>query len=153
MIIIVISILGWVLLKLFIPYGGMDLSTLVQLVACCLAAASHYLNQCWLIISGVLWHSPESNFTGSAHKHTTIMCSEITLLKFHAHLSMANALNYLKQSSVPFILLPTINISHQYRNHFVYAPSQWETALHCNIASHWMGTYTKWSLQYFVLNQ
>ena len=34
-------------------------STLVQVKACCLTAPSHYLNQCWLIISKVLWHSPE----------------------------------------------------------------------------------------------
>ena len=30
-------------------------------------APSHYLNLCWLIIRGVLWHSPESNYTRSAH--------------------------------------------------------------------------------------
>ena len=34
-------------------------STLVQVMACCLKAPSHYLNQCWLIISKVLWHSSE----------------------------------------------------------------------------------------------
>ena len=38
-------------------------STLVQVMACCLTAPSHYLNQCWLIISGVHWDSPEGNFT------------------------------------------------------------------------------------------
>ena len=32
-------------------------STLAQVMACCLTAPSHYLNQCWLIISGVQWHS------------------------------------------------------------------------------------------------
>ena len=32
-------------------------STLVQVMACCLTAPSHYLNQCWLIINKVLWHS------------------------------------------------------------------------------------------------
>ena len=31
-------------------------STLVQVLACCLTAPSHYLNQCWLIISRVHWH-------------------------------------------------------------------------------------------------
>ena len=41
-------------------------STLVQVMACCLKAPSHYLNQCWLIISEVLRHSPEGNFTGNA---------------------------------------------------------------------------------------
>ena len=34
-------------------------STLVQVMACCLMAPSHYLNQCWLIISKVLWYSSE----------------------------------------------------------------------------------------------
>ena len=42
-------------------------STLAQVMACCLAAPSHYLNQCWLTIKGVLWHLPESNFTRSIH--------------------------------------------------------------------------------------
>ena len=38
-------------------------STLAQVMACCLMAPSHYLNQCWLIISKVRWHSSDSNFT------------------------------------------------------------------------------------------
>ena len=32
------------------------------------------------------------------------------------------------------------------RDHFVYVPSQWETTLHCNVVSHWLGAYTKWFL-------
>ena len=31
-------------------------SPLAQVMACCLMASSHYLNQYWLIISEVLWH-------------------------------------------------------------------------------------------------
>ena len=38
-------------------------STLDQVMACCLTAPSHYLNQCWLIISKVQWHPSECNFT------------------------------------------------------------------------------------------
>ena len=34
-------------------------STLVQVMAWCLTAPSHYLHQCWLVISGVLWHLRE----------------------------------------------------------------------------------------------
>ena len=34
-----------------------SVSTLAQVMACCLTAPSHYLNQCWLIISEVQWHS------------------------------------------------------------------------------------------------
>ena len=38
-------------------------STLVQVVACCLTVPSHYLNQCWLVITKVQWCSSEGNFT------------------------------------------------------------------------------------------
>ena len=38
-------------------------STLAQAMACCLRAPNHYLNQCWLIISKVEWHSSEGKFT------------------------------------------------------------------------------------------
>ena len=34
-------------------------STLVQVMACCLTAPSHYLNQCWLIINKGLWYASE----------------------------------------------------------------------------------------------
>ena len=37
------------------------------------------------------------------------------------------------------------------RNHFVHAPSQWETTLHCNVVSHWLGTYTEWSLYNMII--
>ena len=35
-------------------------------MACCLTAPSHYLNQCWLIICEVMWHSHESKFSAQA---------------------------------------------------------------------------------------
>ena len=38
-------------------------STLAQVMACYLLAPSHFLNQCWLVISEVQWHSYENNFT------------------------------------------------------------------------------------------
>ena len=41
-------------------------STLAQVMACCLRSPSQWLNQCWLSITGVLWHSSESSFTRSA---------------------------------------------------------------------------------------
>ena len=33
-----------------------------------------------------------------------------------------------------------IRLPQWYRDHFVYVLSQWETTLHCNIISHWLGT-------------
>ena len=40
-------------------------STLAQVIACCLTAPSHHQNQSW-IINGILWYSPDSNFTRGA---------------------------------------------------------------------------------------
>ena len=33
------------------------------------------------------------------------------------------------------------------RDHFVNVPNQWETTLHCNIVSYWLGAFTKRSLK------
>ena len=41
-------------------------STLTQIMVCCLAARSHFLKQCWLVINAVLWHSLKTNFTWPA---------------------------------------------------------------------------------------
>ena len=38
-------------------------STLAQVMACCLTAQGHYLNQYWLIVSNFHWHSYEGNLT------------------------------------------------------------------------------------------
>ena len=43
-----------------------SLSTLAQVMACCLTAPSHHLNHCWLTISVVLWHSPEGHYAWKA---------------------------------------------------------------------------------------
>ena len=40
-----------------------SLSTLAQVMTCCLMAPNHYLNQCWLLISEVMWYQHGSNFT------------------------------------------------------------------------------------------
>ena len=39
------------------------------------------------------------------------------------------------------------------RDHFVNASCQWERTLHCNIVSHWLGAYTKWSLCLVLVGQ
>ena len=41
-------------------------STLAEVMACCLTAPSHYLNQCWLIIIEVQWNSYPGNFARDA---------------------------------------------------------------------------------------
>ena len=56
---------------------------------------------------------------------------------------------YLKMSTKCQPFFPGFNVLKvvlALRDHFVYVPSQWGTRLQCNIISHWLGTYTKWSL-------
>ena len=55
-------------------------STLVQVMAWCLTAPSHYLVQCWFLLSEVLWHSPEINFLVSTQ--ATILHNEFENLTF-----------------------------------------------------------------------
>ena len=52
------------LLKLLSHLPGAN--ELVPVIARCCQATSHYLNQCWLIINEVLWHSLQSNFIQNA---------------------------------------------------------------------------------------
>ena len=47
-------------------------STLALVIACCLTAPSHYLNQCLPIMSKVLWLSPEGNIRGKCWRYPSI---------------------------------------------------------------------------------
>ena len=54
-------------------------STLFQLMACCLTAPSHYLNQFWLIMCEVRWYSAQSEISGNAENfsHQTMLWSYV----------------------------------------------------------------------------
>ena len=41
-------------------------TVILVIMACCLATHSHYLHQCWFIITDVVWHSSENKFTSNA---------------------------------------------------------------------------------------
>ena len=72
-------------------------STLAQVLAWCLMAPSHYpcyRNQCWLLIVEVLWHSPESIFTASAHAPILQNEFETILFKLLPHLPGSNELKF-----------------------------------------------------------
>ena len=56
-------------------------STLASVMACCLMAPSHY-HQCLFLISEIQWHSPASNFTGSAEDTILYNESENYTFKF-----------------------------------------------------------------------
>ena len=72
-------------------WGNISVSTLAQVMIHWVMTSSH-LDQWWLIIKGVLWHSPASNFIGSAKKWIHNMYSEITLLILQPLLPEANEL-------------------------------------------------------------
>ena len=55
-------------------------STLAQVMDCCLMSHSHYPNQCWLLISEILRHSPQRSFTANAQ--TIIYSNEFELYTF-----------------------------------------------------------------------
>ena len=59
-------------------------STLAQVMACCLMAPSHYLNQCWLIINNVEWHSSKGKFTRdtSAINHWNYLENQVPKISF-----------------------------------------------------------------------
>ena len=69
------------------------------------------------------------------------------LTSFHHVIITSN--KYLSLLFVCCILNDTCNCfssRRSCRDHSVYVLSQWETALHCNAVSHWLGAYTEWSL-------
>ena len=80
-----------------------SLSTMVQVMACCVTATSHYLNHCWLI-SGVygshLMVISEENCNISIHK----MILKFTYLKVEPHLPRFNDIIIINGSHVTYHL-------------------------------------------------
>ena len=60
-----------------------------------LTTTSHYTNQCWLLISGVLWYSPDNNFTGAQLIFSKMSFNKTILLTLLAHLPGAGELRYV----------------------------------------------------------
>ena len=100
-------------------------STLAQVMACCLTAPSHYLNQCWLIISKVQWHSSECNCTRDTSAPITNISLKMTYLKFHLNLPGANEL----------IILFLISYSNPYSYFLLYLLQTWCSNVHTIIKS------------------
>ena len=63
----------------------------------------NYLNQCWLLISEFLWHSPENNFTMSGQTLFCIISLKTILSKILLHLPGATELTQLPL--VPYICI------------------------------------------------
>ena len=61
-------------------------------MACSLMAPSHYLNNYWLIVKRILWHSPEGNFTKVLMNLIGNTCLKATL-KLSPHPPVTTELN------------------------------------------------------------
>ena len=102
-------------------------STLVQVMAWCLTAPSHYLNQCWFLTSEVLWHSHEGFFSEKKSRYLSLTwVFKITILRLQLHLPRANEWR--------------LYVCIGYRADSRFAPSQCETSSQSNAVSHWLGT-------------
>ena len=73
-------------------------------MAWCLTAPSHYLNQCWLFISEVVWHLHESNFTTCVKAYILYNGIEKYTLKLLPHLAEANELTHWSLGDAAIIL-------------------------------------------------
>ena len=73
--------------------------TLAQVMACCLTASNHYLIQCWLLISEILWHLPGRNII--VNTQTAILYNKF-YLKVLLHLLGVNELNCLLQAEMSY---------------------------------------------------
>ena len=69
-------------------------STLAQIMVCCLTALHHYLNQSWLFISKVQWHSCEGNFTRDISGINHINYLENDLFKIQFQISLGPMSQY-----------------------------------------------------------
>ena len=83
-------------------------------MACCLTAPSHYLNQCWLIISKLHLHSSEGNFIRDTTASIAKVCLKIAYKKIDWNLPGANEWSYVKYYS--FII---VCLCYEYILHFL----------------------------------
>ena len=102
-------------------------STLGHVMACCLMAPSHCLNWCQIIIKGVLWHSPESNFTRSESCRVSWNFRDMFLTYlicpwkkyFYFFIILYNVLSQIKICTVPDIISSLLTF-------YVYVPEEWD---------------------------
>ena len=96
-----------------------DKSTLVQVMAWCHQAPSHYLSHCWL---RSMWPNGVTR-----PQWVNLICVIFYLIIDVSSICSEIILMWIQQDTTD-------------------EPSQWEMMLQCNVASHWLGTFTKRSL-------
>ena len=138
-------------------------STLDQVMACCLTAPSHYLNQCWLIIKGgpvafsweqfhwkcsryqlvkrvwnynfeIISTFPRGQWVKSCFRMSCFHGTGKNVGIFNPHKGWCGYENRIIWSIRCFWIAPAIYIRADSR----FVPSQWETSLQSNTYSHWL---------------
>ena len=89
-------------------------STLAQGMACCLTAPSHYLNQYWIFIKGVLWQSSGSNFPSV---HELMWC---IIAMYTYHLMVLFYLNIAEMFEVEFDLSVFMSSSPRLASYIIH---------------------------------
>ena len=92
-------------------------STLLHVMVCCLMTPRHYLNQCWLTISYILWHSFQGNGDFNTHDinpqvvfelyafKLTATSSRDELIMIHIYIYICISHNWCLQKSVMWPVL------------------------------------------------
>ena len=133
-------------------------SALVQIMACRLFSAKPYLSQCWLIVNWTLrdkfhWNfSRNSNIFIQENAFKNGVC-EMASIFFGFNVLMLLCRSADSSCNMQFSCYFKVTkhmtagcqgqkscCTPSPRGHFVYAFSQSETMLHCNIISHWLDT-------------
>ena len=82
-----------------------------------------------------------TDHTQACH-YDNLSCNQLVQISYHDYHSIPFKVTLLRNKSL--CLSISLMSSHRNnRNHSVYVPSQWETVLHCNTVSHWLGAYTE----------
>ena len=94
--------------------------TLVQVMACCLMAACYYPNQCWLLISEVLWHASLSTFTVSTRLIFYIMYLKFMLQILLTHLPATDVLTHWGRDKIGAIFQTTFSNAFSWMKMYQY---------------------------------
>ena len=105
----------------------------------------------WRYFNMINWGRSRQNLYHSQYStHNVSMTQCKTVVSSVRYQQRYCSLAWSHWSELLFIWICCIHHVHLCRDHFLHAPSQWETMLPCNFISRWLGTYRKWSLIYVM---
>ena len=147
------------------PYGAQNINSsppndtkwhpriLIQIIACCMMAPRHYLNQCCIIISKSLWHLPEGNFTGNAQDihpwYVGLLATRKSVCRhvFKAHMSTSVAMKQIQ-----FVcILELVSTVESVCRRVIYLEVSWNFNTHCWLLSKRTLLIRSWKRFFFPL--